>query len=93
MADAAHHVSITGRVQGVGYRAWVAREALSRGLHGWVRNRIDGTVEAVIAGEAGAVDAMIVACRRGPPSAVVAEVIVADYDGPALNRFTVLGTA
>jgi acylphosphatase len=65
------HVIIRGRVQGVGYRAWVEHEALRRGLAGWTRNRRDGSVEAVFAGPADAVAAMIEACRRGPPSARV----------------------
>jgi acylphosphatase len=58
-------------VQGVGYRAWVEHEALRRGLDGWVRNRRDGNVEAVLAGPPDAVTAMVAACRRGPPSARV----------------------
>ena len=57
---------VRGRVQGVGYRAFVADEAARRGLSGWVRNRRDGTVEAVLGGPAGAVEAMIEACRKGP---------------------------
>ena len=64
-------VVISGRVQGVGYRYFVEREAQSRDLEGWVRNRRNGSVEAVFAGPAGAVTAMIAACRRGPSSARV----------------------
>jgi acylphosphatase len=64
-------VVITGRVQGVGYRAWAEHTALQRGLEGWVRNRADGAVEAVFAGRASVVDGMIEACRRGPPGARV----------------------
>jgi acylphosphatase len=60
-----------GRVQGVGYRAFVARAAVARGLVGWVRNRANGTVEAVFCGEAEDVAAMIGACRRGPIAAKV----------------------
>jgi acylphosphatase len=60
------HVSIRGRVQGVGYRAFVEDEAANRGIEGWARNRRDGTVEAVFAGTAQAVAEMIEACRRGP---------------------------
>ena len=58
---------IAGRVQGVGYRDWLMREAQAHGLSGWVRNRRDGTVEALIAGEMPAVQAVLLACRRGPP--------------------------
>jgi acylphosphatase len=63
------HVVVRGRVQGVGYRAFVEDEAQQRGLHGWVRNRRDGSVEAVFAGPRSAVEAMIEVCRRGPMSA------------------------
>ena len=61
------HVVVRGRVQGVGYRAFVEDEALRLGLEGWVRNRRDGTVEAVFSGPDETVAAMIEACRRGPP--------------------------
>jgi len=65
------HVVVRGRVQGVGYRAFVEDEAHQHGLRGWVRNRRDGSVEAVFAGPAAGVDAAIEACRRGPFSARV----------------------
>lgn len=78
MNERAVHVSITGLVQGVGYRAWVEREALARGLSGWVRNRFDGSVEAVFAGSADAVDGMLTACRHGPRMAEVQEVVVSE---------------
>ena len=60
------HVIVHGRVQGVGFRAFVEGEALARGLQGWVRNRRDGSVEAVCMGEAATVAAIVEACRRGP---------------------------
>jgi acylphosphatase len=63
---------IEGRVQGVGYRAWLEREASARGLRGWVRNRRDGSVEALLIGPADAVEAAIAACARGPRLAGVA---------------------
>jgi acylphosphatase len=65
------HVMIRGRVQGVGYRAWTQYNAEGRGLHGWVRNRRDGSVEAVFAGGEGDVRAMINECRVGPPGSRV----------------------
>ncbi len=65
------YVVVRGRVQGVGFRAFVEVEALRRGLGGWVRNRRDGTVEAVFFGEAAVVADMIEACRRGPYAARV----------------------
>jgi acylphosphatase len=65
------HVVIRGRVQGVGYRAWVEHQAHQRRLEGWVRNRRDGSVEAVFAGPEATVSEMIAACRRGPTAARV----------------------
>lgn len=64
-------VTLRGRVQGVGMRAWIASAARARGLDGWVRNRRDGSVEAVFAGPPASVGAMIATCRDGPPSAEV----------------------
>jgi acylphosphatase len=68
------HVIVSGRVQGVGFRAWVELQALQRGIAGWVRNRYAGTVEAVFVGSALAVEAMIAACDQGPASARVERV-------------------
>jgi acylphosphatase len=65
------HVVIRGRVQGVGFRAWVEVTALERGLQGWVRNCRDGAVEALFAGPAEAVAGMVSACNTGPPQARV----------------------
>lgn len=62
------HVMIRGRVQGVGFRAWTEVAALERGLQGWVRNRRDGAVEALFAGPADAVAAVVALCHRGPGS-------------------------
>jgi acylphosphatase len=64
-------LSIAGRVQGVGFRAWTVREARRRALRGWVRNRRDGRVEALLIGEVEEVEAMVEACRRGPTLARV----------------------
>jgi acylphosphatase len=71
---------VTGRVQGVGYRDWVVEAAERLTLTGWVRNRVDGTVEAVIVGEDAAVGRMIEACRRGPPAARVDAVDIEPLD-------------
>jgi acylphosphatase len=68
------HIIVRGRVQGVGYRAFVEREALRRGVEGWVRNRRDGSVEAVFARAQEKVDAVVEACRRGPYSARVEQI-------------------
>ncbi|GGB41314.1 acylphosphatase [Tistrella bauzanensis] len=64
-------LSIRGRVQGVGYRWWFEGQARRYGLEGWVRNRRDGTVEALIAGTAAAVETVIRRAHAGPPAAWV----------------------
>ena len=68
------HVRIEGRVQGVGYRAFVEMNAVELGLDGWVRNRRDGAVEAVFQGPDTAVDDMLRRCEVGPPAAAVTRV-------------------
>jgi acylphosphatase len=91
-------VTIRGRVQGVGYRAWLEFNAESLGLDGWVRNRRDGSVEALLAGEARVVGEMIALCRQGPTAARVDHVIDDEGHPDALNlratgeRFSVLPT-
>jgi acylphosphatase len=92
MAERSVRLTIIGRVQGVGYRAWVEREAARRGLAGWVRNRRDGSVEAVISATAGEVEAMIAACRRGPRLAEVVRIDIEDVAGPVGAGFSVLPT-
>ena len=82
MTEKAVHAVIEGRVQAVGFRYWMAREAEALSLRGWVRNCRDGTVEALFAGPEAAVDAMVDACRRGPPSAQVARVRAQPADAP-----------
>jgi len=67
-------VRIKGRVQGVWYRGWTVDQARRLGLAGWVRNRLDGSVEAVFSGPEAAVRAMIDDCRQGPPAATVSEI-------------------
>lgn len=68
------HVIIRGRVQGVGFRYWTERAALTRKLEGFVRNRRDGSVEAVFCGPAAVVADMVEACRRGPRGALVTSI-------------------
>jgi acylphosphatase len=65
---------VSGRVQGVGFRYWAAREAKRLGLHGWVRNHNDGTVEIFAIGAADALGHLAEACRQGPASAMVTAV-------------------
>jgi acylphosphatase len=69
---------IRGQVQGVGYRAWAIEAAAQLGLRGWVRNRGDGSVEALVIGAEDAVAAMIEACREGPFAARVASLAVSE---------------
>ena len=98
MSDVALRLTITGRVQGVGYRAWVEDRALASKLQGWVRNRRDGSVEALFCGPPGVVSEMVALCRHGPPGARVDNVISETANEDALNlrrageRFSVLGT-
>ena len=97
--NALRHVAIRGRVQGVGFRAFVEHEALKRGVAGWVRNRRDGSVEAVFSGAPEAVAAAIEACRRGPMGARVEGLDQREGEaaGLALRRpgelFSLLATA
>jgi acylphosphatase len=74
---------IQGRVQGVGYRASMAEEAIALGLHGWVRNRRDGSVEACVMGEVSAIEAIILWAKRGPPGAHVSNVTIEDAGAQA----------
>jgi acylphosphatase len=79
---------ITGRVQGVGYRAWTMQMASRLRLRGWVRNRADGTVEALVIGEDDAVARMIEACREGPLGACVSDVAISDAEDDGGLGFT-----
>lgn len=87
MTETTIRVRITGRVQGVWYRGWTVDQARSLGLAGWVRNRRDGSVEAVFSGPEHAVRAMIDHCRLGPPGAVVDEIIEQIETAPAEPGF------
>lgn len=69
--DRIAHVLIHGRVQGVGFRAWIHHQAELHGLKGWVRNRRDGTVEAVFSGPGEMVEVMLKACHQGPSGCLV----------------------
>ena len=79
------HVTIAGRVQGVGFRYALVERAQSRGVSGWVRNTAAGTVEAVLEGEPDAVDALLAWCRRGPGAARVEDVTV-EMEAPVGER-------
>jgi acylphosphatase len=78
MSRRAVRLRITGRVQGVGYRAWMLRQADVLGLRGWVHNCTDGSVEALVIGEDDGIAALVAACRAGPAAARVADVAVSD---------------
>ena len=86
-------VRIEGGVQGVSYRYWTERVAGGLGLTGWVRNRRDGSVEALFAGPAADVARMLERCKDGPRSAHVTAVEVVEEGGEAPDAFEVLPTA
>ncbi len=98
MGDVIRHIIVRGRVQGVGYRAWLEDEAVARDLAGWARNRRDGTVEAVLSGSDDAVAALITKCRHGPGMARVTTIDNEPAGEDMLNlrasgeRFSVLPT-
>jgi acylphosphatase len=85
------HITIRGQVQGVGFRHYFSREARRNGVNGWVRNRRDGSVEAVVHGALSAVEAVIAWARHGPPSARVTELHVTECEG-AYETFETLPT-
>jgi len=82
MADVAKRIVIEGRVQGIGFRWWIMQWANARGLDGWVRNRREGTVEALFYGPEDFVRHMIDACRDGPDSARVRNIKEYDDEPP-----------
>ena len=86
-------VRIEGRVQGVGYRYWTEGVAADLGLTGWVRNRRDGSVEALFAGPADDVRQMLDRCREGPPASRVTAVTILEEGEETLVNFEVLQTA
>ncbi|MEJ0016212.1 MAG: acylphosphatase [Acetobacteraceae bacterium] len=78
---------ISGRVQGVGYRDWMVRKASDLGVSGWVRNRIDGSVEALVVGDTAAVEELLRLCRRGPRMAEVVSIEEDLADPPEVFGF------
>ena len=83
---------IQGRVQGVWYRGWTVKTATNLGLAGWVRNRTDGSVEALFHGPDAQVDAMLAACRQGPPAARVDAVSQESAPAPESSGFSQMPT-
>jgi acylphosphatase len=84
------HLWITGKVQGVFYRAAAAEQARSLHLNGWIRNTIDGAVEATVNGSDETVEAFIAWCRRGPKGARVDDVIITPKPDDGLQGFQVI---
>ena len=85
MNDVVRRVVIRGRVQGVGYRAWVEHQSSRLGLRGWVRNRRDGSVEALFVGTEDIVASMVASCQHGPSSARVDDVAEESTDAGTLE--------
>jgi acylphosphatase len=83
------HLWISGQVQGVGYRYSTEKQARLHQVQGWVRNLMDGRVEAVFEGESDRVDAMVAWCRRGPGAAIVESVELLEESPERLRNFTV----
>ena len=87
------HIIIKGKVQGVGFRYWLYKEAIQRNIDGWVRNKISGEVEALLIGNDVEVNNIIKLCKKGPPSSEVTKIYVKDYDKGYLNKsFEIINT-
>jgi acylphosphatase len=89
MATVARHVSVTGRVQGVFFRAWMREQALALGVTGWVRNCPDGRVDSHVEGEQASVEELIGRLRVGPPAAKVEDVHTWNVDTFEFDGFEV----
>lgn len=87
MPHIARHLMILGKVQGVFYRDWTVGTARDLGLSGWVRNRMEGSVEAVVQGEADAVEQFVALAHEGPQAARVARIEAADIDVAPIEGF------
>ena len=83
----AKRLVISGRVQGVGFRVWMQEHAMVLGVSGWVRNRVDGSVEALVAGDVAAVEELLRLCRRGPRMAQVVSIDEEMADPPDYPGF------
>ena len=87
MPEVAKHVRVTGRVQGVFYRAWAQSQARELGVSGWIRNCRDGSVEAHLGGDEDCVERMIERMRKGPSNAQVDDLVAEDASAEGLGRF------
>jgi acylphosphatase len=93
LTEVQKHVFVSGRVQGVWFRAWTEQQCRQLGLNGWARNLSDGRLEVVIAGSAPAVSSMLKRFREGPPQAKVEGVVVSDWNGEVPQSFELRPTA
>lgn len=89
MAEPARRVRVTGRVQGVFFRAWTQQQASELGLNGWVRNCADGSVEAQVEGDEAAIKALVGRLWSGPPSADVKHIEVEESAAEGCGGFSV----
>jgi acylphosphatase len=89
MAEVARHVRLTGRVQGVFFRAWAQGHARELGVSGWIRNCSDGSLEAHLGGDETAVARMVERMRRGPANARIDDFAIEDAEAEELGRFQV----
>ncbi len=85
-------IRISGRVQGVGFRAWALHRATELDLHGWVRNLTDGRVEILLSGAEPAITTLIDLCWSGPSASAVTDVVVSEATGIVPQRFDVKPT-
>ncbi len=92
VSSRAVRVRISGRVQGVGFRAWVLHRAIELDLHGWVRNLTDGRVEILLSGPEPAITALIDLCWSGPSASAVTDVVLSEATGIVPHRFDVKPT-
>ena len=74
------HITIAGKVQGVGFRYWLYKKAIERNIYGWVRNKISGEVEALLIGNDEKIISIIKLCKKGPFSSEVAKISVQNYE-------------
>ncbi|SCW46067.1 acylphosphatase [Sphingobium faniae] len=93
MTIVARHLVIHGRVQGVFYRNWMVTAARQLGITGWVRNRMDGTVEAIVEGSLEAVDRMLQLAHDGPPAAKVDQIAAQERKADGFSNFEKRPTA
>ena len=80
------HIIITGKVQNVGYRYWLYKEAIEKNINGWVRNKISGEVEALVIGNDTVINNLIKLCKKGPPLSKVTKIKVQNYQKEFLKK-------